>query len=196
MERPFVLLFAVESELVRHLGAVQRHVAVVERAPEAVVDHQIHGGAGRETHPGPPAHLRQAERGVGHAFLAAGDADVGPAELDHLNGQIHRLDPRGADLVHGDAGDRFRKTCQDRCLAAGDLAAPGGDDLPHEHIVHIPGFDLALRPPEHLPDGQRAELSGAESLQCAAEAAIGGPAGRDDHDLPKAGRTPLSAARR
>ena len=39
MEGPFVLVRPAETELVRHLRAVEGHVAVVEGAPEAVVDH-------------------------------------------------------------------------------------------------------------------------------------------------------------
>ena len=185
MERPLVLLRAAETEFVRHLRAVERHVAVVEGAPEAVVDHQVHGRARGEAHLGAPAHLRQAEGGVGHALLAAGDADLRPAELDHLDREIDRLDPGGADLVHGDAGDRFGKTRQDRRLAAGDLAAPGGDDLPHEDVVHIGRLDLPVRPAEDLLDGQGAEFRGGESLERPAEAAVGRPAGLDEDDLPK-----------
>ncbi len=186
MEGPFVLVRPAETELIRHLRAVERHVAVVKGAPEAVVDHQVQNGAGREAHPASPAHLRQAEGGVGHALLAAGDADVGPAELDHLDGQIDRLDPGGADLVHGDAGHRFGKPRQDRRLAAGDLAASGGDDLPHEDVVHVGRPDLAVRPAEHLLDRQGAEFRGGESLERPAEAAVGCPAGLDEDDFPEA----------
>ena len=142
-------------------------------------------GSGGEAHPGAPAHLRQAEGGVGHALLAAGDADLRPAELDHLDGEVDRLDPRGADLVDGDAGDRFGKTRQDRGLAAGDLAASGGDDLPHEDVVHIGRLDLPVRPAEDLLDGQGAEFRGGESLERPAEAAVGRPAGLDEDDFPE-----------
>ena len=158
----------------------------------------IRSTAGRrgEAHPGAPAHLGQAEGGVGHALLAAGDADLRPAELDHLESEIDRLDPRGADLVHGNAGDRLGKAGQDRGLAAGDLAAPRGHDLPHEDVVHIGGLDLAARSAEDLLDGQGAEFRGGEALERPAEAAVGRPAGLDDHNLPKSRCGLLPAAGR
>ncbi len=100
-------------------------------------------------------------------------------------GEIDRLDPGGADLVDGDAGDRFGKTRQDRGLAAGDLAGPGGDDLSHEDVIHIGRLDLPVRPAEDLLDGQGAEFRGGESLERPAEAAVGRPAGLDEDDLPE-----------
>ena len=185
MERPFVLVGAAEAEFVRHFRAVKGHVAVVEGAPEAVVYHQVEDRARGETHPASPAHLGQAERGVGHALLAAGDADVGPAKLDHLAGEIDRLDPGGADFVYRDAGDCLGEPCQDRRLTARNLAAPGGDDLPHEDVVHVARFHLAVCPAENLLNRQGAELGSRESFQRPAEAAVGGPAGFDEDDFPK-----------
>ena len=109
--------------------------------------------------------------------------------------EIDRLDARGADLVHGDAGHRFGKPRQDRRLAAGNLAAPGGHDLSHEDVVHIGGLDLPLRPAEDLLDGQGAEFRGGEALERPAEAAVGRPAGLDDNDLPKFQRGLFPASR-
>ena len=196
MEGPLVLIRAAESEFIRDFRSVKRHVAVVEGAPEAVVHHEVQDGARREAHPAPPAHLRQAERGVGHALLAAGDADLRASELDHLAGEVDRLDPGGADLVDGDAGDRFGKTRQDGGLTTGDLAGPGGDDLPHEDIIHIGRFDLPVRPAEDLLDGQGAEFRRGKSLERPAEAAVRRPAGLDEDDFPEVRRMPFFPTRR
>ena len=187
MESPFVLLRSAEAEFVGDFRTMQGHMSVVEGAPETVVDHQVDGRLGRQADLGAPAHLRQTERGVGHALLTAGDADLRPAELNHLHREVDCLDSRGTDLVDGDARDRFGKTRQDGGLATGDLAGSGGDDLPHEDIVHIGRLDLPLRPAEDLLDGQGAEFLGGKSLERPAEPAIGGSAGLNQDDFPELG---------
>ena len=92
--------------------------------------------------------------------------------------------PEEQTLLIGDAGDRFGKTCQDGGLTTGNLAGPGGDDLPHEDVIHIGRFDLPVRPAEDFLDGQGAEFRGGKSLERSAEAAIGCSAGLDQDDFP------------
>ena len=182
LEGPLVLILAGEPELVGRLGAVDRHVPVVEGIPQAVVDHEVHHAAVREAHPVAPAHVGKRVGAVRHALLAAGDDDLRTARHDHLPGQVDRLDARGADLVDRDGGDGFRKPRQQRRLAAGHLPAARRDDLSHEDVIHILALDLAARPAQALLDGQRAQLRGVESLQRAAENAVRRPAGLDaDH---------------
>ncbi len=177
LQGPLVLVLAGEAELVGRLGAVDGHVPVVEGVPEAVVDHEIHHAAVRQAHAVAPAHVRKRVGAVRHALLPAGDHDLGAARHDHLPGQVDRFDARRADLVDGDGGDGLGKPRQQGGLAARDLPAARRNDLSHDDVVHVLALHLAARAAEALLDGQRAQLRGVESLQGAAEDAVGSPAG-------------------
>ena len=77
-----------------------------------------------------------------HRLHAAGDDDLGVARLDHLVGEVDRVDAREAHLV--DASSRARvigMPAFDRGLARGDLALAGLEHLAHEHVVDLLGAD-------------------------------------------------------
>ena len=79
------------------------HVALLERAPQAVVDHRVDELA--VAHAQAFAHARQQVRAVAHRLHAAGDRDVDVAGANALGGQHHGLEPRAAHLVDGQRGD-------------------------------------------------------------------------------------------
>jgi len=185
LEGPLVLVLAREAELVGRLGAVDGHVPVVEGIPQAVIYHEVHHAPVGQAHAVAPAHVGKRVGAVGHALLAPGDDNLRPARLDHLHGQVDRLDARRADLVDGDGGDELGEARQQGRLAAGDLAASGRDDLPHDDVVHVLALHLAARAAQALLDGQRAQLRSVEALQRAAEDAVGRPAGLHADHLPE-----------
>ena len=82
------------------------HVALLERAPQAVVDHRVDDLA--VAHAQSLAHARQQVRAVAHRLHAAGDGDVDVAGADALVGEHHRLQARAADLVDRERGDADR----------------------------------------------------------------------------------------
>jgi hypothetical protein len=67
------------------------HVTLLERAPQAVVDHRVDHRAVAEPHP--LARFRQQVRTVAHRLHPAGDYDARVAGGDGLCRQHHRLQP-------------------------------------------------------------------------------------------------------
>ena len=55
--------------------------------------------------------------------------------LDHLVGQVDRVEPGQAHLVDRRGGHGHRDAAVDRGLAGGDLAGAGLEHLAHEHVV-------------------------------------------------------------
>ena len=137
------------SSRVDRVGALP-HVPVVERAPQAVVDHRVEHR--RIAQSRPPASLGQHERGVRHRFHAPGDRDLELTGPDHLIGHRDRRRPRQADLVDRDGRDLDRDARRDRRLPSGDLPLPGLQHVAHDRVLDR---HPARRRPARAPPGSR-----------------------------------------
>ncbi len=119
----FILLFAGDLELLRDVLRSVAHVITVEGVPQAILDHRV--DKAEVAHLLAVAQMRAVRR-LAHALLAAGDDDIGIAQLDRLHAHRDGAQARPAKLVdlngrrlHGNA--RF-----DRRLARRILAGSGG----------------------------------------------------------------------
>ncbi len=125
-------------------------------------------------------------RGVGHGLHAARDDDVELARADQLVGQGDRVEAGQTDLVDRQGGDVHRDAALDGGLAGGDLAAPGLEDLAHDHVA-----DLVASDPGALQRGldrEAAEVGAGEGLEGAEETAHGGARACDNDGLGSAHR--------
>ena len=154
-----VLVFASDLELFGDVLAGHAHVALVERAPEAVVDHRVDERA--VAHAQSFAHAREQVRGVAHRLHAAGDGDVDVAGGDPLRGEHDGLEARAADLVDRHRGDVLVQAAVERGLARGVLPLAGGDDVAHDALVDGGGIDAGAA--DGLADGDGAELRSGRS---------------------------------
>ena len=146
------------------------HVVVVEGAPQAVVDHGVHQLAG--PHADAAAAILEEMGGEAHVLHASGCDSLGLAELDEVGSQHHRRHTRGTCLVYGEGRGGGGYARLDARLARRHLAQPGGDDVTHDHIVHL--FRLDARPFHRLLDGDSAQLRGRDG-------------GKGPHELPLRG---------
>jgi hypothetical protein len=158
------------------LGA-RAHVQGVEGAPQAVADHRVddlvvaHAVAG--------ARPRQQVRRVGHRLHAARDHDFGVAVVDHLVGEVQRVDAGEAHLVQRRRGNRHRDAGLDRGLPRGDLTRARLQHLTHEYVVDLLGVDAG--PLERGLDREPAELHRRHAGERAGELADGSAGRPDDH---------------
>ena len=101
-----ILLIPGDLPALRHVLGGVAHVVAVKGVPQPVLDHRVdHLGV---------AHLdavaqMDAVRRLAHAFLAAGDDDVGIAVADRLIAERHGAQPRAAQLVDPVGGDLERQ---------------------------------------------------------------------------------------
>ena len=121
--RVVVLRFAADVVLLGDDLAGVAHVALLERAPQAVVDHRVDDLA--VAHAQPFAHARQQVRAVAHRLHAAGDRDVDVADANALIGEHHGLQARAAHLVDRQRRDVVGQAAVERRLPRGVLPAPG-----------------------------------------------------------------------
>jgi hypothetical protein len=149
----------------------------VERAPEAVADHRVDQLT--VVHAVALARVGKQVGRAGHRLHAAGDDDLGVACLDHLIGEVHRVDAGEADLVHGHRGHRHRHASRHRSLARRHLTRAGLQHLAHEHVVDLVAGDA--RPGERRPDRVAAEIGGGQRRQRTGELSDRRASRRDDH---------------
>jgi hypothetical protein len=154
-------------------------VGVVEGVPEPVVDHRVDqlGVA----HAGPEPGLGDQVGGVAHRLHAPGDDQPGLAELDVLGGGGDGVQPREADLVHGQGGHGHRDPGPGGGLPGRDLALPGLQDVAHDHMLDRPG--VGPGPLQGGPDGPAAQLDRGQRGQHPAEPPDGCPGPGADHRL-------------
>ncbi len=153
------------------------HVAVFERAPEAVVDDRVDNGA--VTHAQAFADARQEIRRVAHRLHAARDRDVDVAGGNALGGQHDGLQSGAADLVDGEGGDALVQAAVERGLTSGILTVPRLEDVAHDALVHDRGIDPGAH--HRLTHDMSAELSGLEVFQRAEKFPRRGSCGGDDN---------------
>ena len=149
-----VLRGAIDVVVLGHDLAGVPHVALLERAPQPVVDHRVDDLA--VAHAQPVAHPRQQVRAVAHRLHAAGDRHVDVAHRDRLVGEHHRLQSRPADFVDGERGDVIGQAAAQRRLARRILSEAGRDDVAHDAFVDDRGVDAG--PAHRLGDDERAKL--------------------------------------
>jgi len=130
--------------------------SAVEGAPQAVLDDRVGqlGVAVAES----AARAHRQVRGVRHALHAAGDHDVGLAGLDHLVGEVDRVQAREAHLVDVHGRDVHRDAGLRRGLAGRHLALAGHQHLAHYHVLNF--FRLHPGALECGLDGETAEVGG------------------------------------
>src|SRR4029453_3175597 len=126
------------------LGDVLRgdaHVVVVERVPQAVVDHVINDLGVRQSHAVAVAALGKQEGRLVHVLDPAGQHHLGVAEGDLLGSIDDRLQPGAAHPVEGQARRLDRDTALHPDLAAGVHALTRGQDVTDDHLVDARGID-------------------------------------------------------
>ena len=151
-------------------------MAVIECAPEAIVNHEVHqlGVA----HAGTLASFRHAVGGVRHRLHAPGDHRLDLACPDELIGEGDGVEARQADLVDGDGGDAHAQATLDGGLPCRDLALAGLQDVAHDHVVDR--GRVQRRAPQCLDDGSASEIDGGQAGEGAEKLADGGPCPGDD----------------
>jgi hypothetical protein len=82
---------------------------------------------------------------LGHALHAAGHKDGPHAGAEGVRGLHDALEPRAADLVHGDGAGGLREAGVDGGLPRRGLALAGLEDVAHEHIGDAGGGDAGPR---------------------------------------------------
>ena len=170
------------------------HVAVLDRAPQAVGDRAVAQGSVAQAVAEPG--FREVVRGEVHALHAAGHDEVGVAGPDGGGGQHDRLQAAAADPVDRRRGHRRRKPGRERRLARRRLPGPGLEDLAHVDLVER----RVGREPGTLdggPDRDAAEPRRRHVRERASEAPDGRPRGGDDvGSSPAAGVGSLRTHRR
>ena len=164
-DRPGVLLRPVDPELRVHLVRARAHVAIVEGAPQAVVDHRVDHRC--VTQARARACGRQQVRRVRHRLHAACDRDLELPGADHLVCDRDRGCARQAHLVDGEPGHLLRDTGGHGRLPGRDLALTRLQDVSHDGVLDPVGRDAG--PAEGLPDHDRAQIDRAQGREPAAE---------------------------
>ena len=159
--RVAILIGARDLEVLGHVLAGQTHVALLERAPEAVVDHRIDERA--VAHPEPFAHPWQQIRRAAHRLHAAGDRNVDVARRDALRGEHHGLQARPAHLVDGHRRHVVLQPAVERRLSCRILSFARRDHVAHDAFVD--GARLDTGAADGLAHGDGAELRRREILQ-------------------------------
>ena len=169
-----VLVLARHLVLARDVLGGAAHVAVVERAPQAVADHLVDELPVAEPVSVAPV-LHQVRR-PRHVLHAAGDEALGVTRADRLRRERDGLQPAAAHLVDRGRGNAFGEARADRGLTRGVLAETGLEHVAHEHLVD--GVDAG--PAQRLLDGDRAEPGRGNVDERAAECAHRRAHGADD----------------
>ena len=110
-----------------------------------------------------------AVRGERHRLLPAGDDDPRIAAGDLLQPQGDRPKARAAQLIDTPGGALDRNSGIDRGLPCRILPLTGGQDLPHDDFVDLPGLDLGAL--DRRLDGNRPQIMGRHARKGAVEGA-------------------------
>ena len=160
---------------------VRAHVAVLDGAPQAVVDGRVDQLAVAEA---------EAEARAGHevgrlvhGFHAACDDGLRVAGPD-LGGREHdRLEAGAADPVDGRGARAVRESRLQERLARGGLPDAGLQDLAHEHLVDPGRRRIEAGPLDGRPDRDAPELGGRDGAQRPGELADRRARGAHDEDV-------------
>jgi hypothetical protein len=116
-----------------------------------------------------------------HAFLAAGDHDLGISVADRLEAERHGAEPRPAELVDLKSRLLIGNARRNRRLARRVLALARGQDLAENHLGDFAGLDLG--PLQHFDDRRLAELMRRQLGERPAKGSDRGPRGGSDDDV-------------
>ena len=137
------------------------HRAILERAPETVVEHRVD----RLPIAKFPAlaHARQQIGSTAHALHAAGDDHLGIFGADRLIGQHHGLQSRTANFVHAHRRHRRRQFSREGRLPGRGLTDTGRQDVTQNHIVDLVDVDAGAA--QHFGDDRRRQFRSGEVRQ-------------------------------
>ncbi len=174
-----VLLAARDVVLLGDVLGRRAHVVLVVDVPEAVGDHGVDQLPVAHAHA--VARVGQHVAAHAHAFLAAGDDDLGVAALDRLRREVGRLQARAAHLADDEGRHAVGQSRLDDGLARRVLAGAGGEHLAEDHLVDALGGDArALQ--QRLDDGG-AQVRGGNLGERPAELADCRARGSDDDHI-------------
>src|SRR5262245_25153866 len=109
IESVLILFFSVHVISLGNYFACAAHVPVVERAPEAVVNHRIDGLAG--THSVSLSRVLQKIGCARHRFHAAGYRDINFAQLYSVRREHYRLEAGATDFVDRKSAHAIWNSC-------------------------------------------------------------------------------------
>src|SRR5918999_2096603 len=176
-ERPFVLLFAGDTELPGAFGAEADHVHVLEGVEQAVVHHGVERG--HVAHAPPPAGFRQQIWDFRHALHTAGQDHAVVAGTDHGLSERRAPQTRGAHLVECLRCQRERETRVEVGLAGWDLPYSGLHHDTEDGVLQVSVLDTGAV--YSVPDRRPTQLWGAQEGQRAAEPAKRRPRRPEDY---------------
>ena len=174
-----VLVGPADGVTDRDTLGVGAHVAILEGAPQAVMDRRVHQAS--VTQPVAEAGMGQQERGGVHVLHPTGHGHARIAGPDLGRGQHDRLHARATDAVDRRRAGRIGQATGERCLAGRILAGARLDHLAHQDLVDR----RAIRQAGSLERGANrhpAKPGGRDAAQSPAELADRGARGADDED--------------
>ena len=140
---------------------VSTHVAIVEGAPESVVNHGIDERSIPQAKS--LARVSEEERGATHAFHSSCDDDFRVTGADGLGGEHGGLKARAANLVDRQSRDGGRESGFECGLTSGGLAESGGEDVSHDDIFDRSGSDASAA--QGFTDGDGSEFGCGEGAE-------------------------------
>ncbi len=179
-ERECVLVLAADAVLDRDTFGVGAHVAVLDRAPQPVVDGRVDQltVAEAEAEPG----TRDEVRRLVHRLHAARDDGLGVAGADLRGGEHDRLQAGAADPIDGRGARSVRQTRLEERLAGRGLPDTRLQDLAHEDLVDLGRGRVEAGALDGGADRNTPEFRGRDRAQRAAELADRRPRGAHDED--------------
>ena len=171
-----VELFAGDAPNIADVLGGGAHVVVVERIPQAVLDHGVDKLL--VAHAGAPAGVGSSIRSGAHVLGAAADDDIGVAGEDGAASLNDGLHTGAADHTDGIGGDGIGETGAHADLTGDVLTKTSGQDAAEHQLIDILGSDI--RALEGFLHDDGAELSGRGVLQGTAEGTDSGTAAVDD----------------
>ena len=152
------------------------HVVVVERIPQAVLDHGVDELL--VAHAGAPAGVGRGIGSGAHVLGTAADDDVGVAGEDGAAGLDDGLHAGAADHADGVGGNGVGQARAHADLTGDVLTEAGGQDAAEHQLIDVLGSDVGTL--EGFLDNDGAQLGGGGILQGTAKGADRGTAAIHD----------------
>ena len=186
-ERERVLVLAADVLADRDALGVRAHVAVLDRAPQAVADGRVLDLGVAEAVA--EARARQQVRRAVHRLHAAGDRQLGVAGPDLGRGEHDRLQAGAADAVDRRGGRRVREAGPQDRLSRRRLAGAALEDHAHEDVIEGGRRRIEAGLLDGGADRDPTELDGRHGRQSPTELADRRSRGTDEIDVAvRAGR--------
>ena len=176
-ERQRILFLAAHAVLLGDVLRGDAHVVLVVDVEQAIGDHRVDQLPVAHSHP-----VARAGQHVGrqaHAFLAAGDDDLGVAIPDRLRREHHGFQSGAAYRVDGECRHTLRQAALDDGLTRRVLAGAGRQHLAEDQLVDL--LAVQLRTLQQRSNDGRAEIGRRRPGEGAAEFSDrGARCGNDD----------------